>query len=1412
MGLMESATSTDSEEELEDDDDEGSISPSIWSEAVENSEEEEEIEDTWVESAQKNAEVNVEPTENIKEVPSNSDQPNLGVAGMSSSAAAKEYDSTGGDEGSIFKKKEHNDGNSFIRSDSPKTGKSREDVEALVVDLGANQILEKEGIQNVIEIGAQSVKESLGVGPLMENVPKTAQLNQLGSNKSGYIHQTQSTPNYPDSTEGILSNSQFDSNDQSHATKSKVSNCKSQKVIVKGRRENQNQEIQSVPSELELERAGGKTHQGRTKLNRSEGLGGGKASFHLLKKMARKNFKKTTQKKGSHSSELGKFALKKWNDQNQEGTSKHRADNSDGGLNGESRLPVVGIQETKVKVWTRNQVRNLWGGDEVEFARSEARGNSEGIITMWDKRIFVSTTKIEDPLFVAVIGNWKGKEGLICFVNVYGPNVLKERVELWKKLESLTANFDVNWCIFGDFNEVRGVTERQNSSTNRKGADEFNDFISRSNLVEVPLIGRRFTRVSGDGLKFSKLDRFLISTDFGTLWKGLGVRALDRKWSDHTPIMLFEDFRDFGPKPFKFFDSWLEEEEVSLIVQNAWLKEVASIKPDGIFRDKLKNVKNDIKEWAKKKFGKLDYELEKAKDEALKKELGGDNHGWDDSERERWVQARKKWLELEKRKVDMDRQKAKIKWATDGGENSKMFHIAIKHRERKNLIRGIQASNGWTEDPEEIKDRVYEFFKKKDQFKKEKYWEAIKNCGSNKSPGLDGFTFGFLKKFWPIINADLSRAVNWFWEKGELSKGCNASFLTLIPKTESPLNLGDYRPISLIGAFYKIIAKIMAERLKGLMGKINNNTQSAFIKDRFILDGVLIVNEVIDFLKRKKKKGLIFKVDFEKAYDSVEWSFLLDCMRKMGFGEKWVKRIEECLKSSTTSVLVNGSPTKEFPMRKGLRQGDPLAPFLFLIVAEALHLLTEKAEDNLLFEGIKVGNQNLPVSHLQYADDVVFLGQWRTSNLKNLLKILECFQRMSGLKINVSKSKNFGVGVPDEEVSSWATSVGCKYGKLPFSYLGLPVGNSMRKIDHWKEAIGKIKKRLNSWKARFVSFGGRLTLVKSVLGSLPLYYFSLFRAPNGVIKECTTWTAIIQVGTVLDNQGIDFSGSFAKKIGDEKKTFMWEERWNGSARFKDTFPRLYQLEEDKQAHIADRGMWTEEGWRWTWSWRRPPRGRELGELEDLTNRLAESSPIRDKSDVIEWKLDDSKEYKVKRMQELQEEVEPSTSPTIKTKWNKIVPKKVCILAWRARLGRLPCRVSLDRMGIDLDSILCPRCGDESETLDHTLVTCPEVKKLWCLVGNWWNKNLERVVSTQEILQLGEPAGEIVKEDDIWTGTKWSIMYLIWEHRNAIVFKENKNKLLDKFFEFQRRTFEWITRRVRKKNTEWGKWLVDPKDL
>ncbi|GJR22700.1 RNA-directed DNA polymerase, eukaryota [Tanacetum coccineum] len=325
------------------------------------------------------------------------------------------------------------------------------------------------------------------------------------------------------------------------------------------------------------------------------------------------------------------------------------------------------------------------------------------------------------------------------------------------------------------------------------------------------------------------------------------------------------------------------------------------------------------------------------------------------------------------------------------------------------------------------------------------------------------------------------------------------SFIALIPKIPDANLVKDFRPISLIGSIYKIIAKILTNRLVDVLGGIINEVQSAFIKDRQILDGPFILNEVMSWCKKKKKQTLLFKVDFEKAYDSVRWDFLDDVLGKFGFGDKWRKWIQCCLHSSKGSIIINGSPTDEFQFGRGLKQGDPLSPFLFLLIMESLHISFQRVVDAGMFHGIDVGGL-VNLSHMFYADDAVFIGEWSESNITSLIHVLDCFHKVSGLKINMCKSKIMGIEVDNGKVSRAATKFGCLVLKAPFLYLGSYVGGDMNKIQSWKDIIDRIRRRLSRWKMKMLSIGGRLMLIKSVLGSMPIFHMSMFKVPAGVIQ------------------------------------------------------------------------------------------------------------------------------------------------------------------------------------------------------------------------------------------------------------------------------------------------------------------------
>ncbi|GJS91535.1 putative RNA-directed DNA polymerase, eukaryota, reverse transcriptase zinc-binding domain protein [Tanacetum coccineum] len=363
------------------------------------------------------------------------------------------------------------------------------------------------------------------------------------------------------------------------------------------------------------------------------------------------------------------------------------------------------------------------------------------------------------------------------------------------------------------------------------------------------------------------------------------------------------------------------------------------------------------------------------------------------------------------------------------------------------MINGIMVEGIWITDPILIKDAFFQFYKDKFQAQDsqvlfpnlphshtlnttdrdylerlvtlEEIKEAVWDCGSSKAPVLDGFSFAFVKKYWDIIQKNMFDFINSFFVSSEMPHGANFSFFTLVPKVNNPTFITDFRPISLIGTHYKIIAKILANC------------------------------EIIKWHKKRNKQLLIFKVDFEKAFDSISWKYLDHILDSFGFRYTWRSWIKSCLSSSRASILVNGSPTSEFSINHGLRQGDPLSPF-FILVMEGLHNAFTEAVGNGLISGININNSTINISHLFFADDVIITTGWNARDLENIIRVLYVFYLASGIKINILKSNIYGIGVNEEEVYNMSSNAGCTAGNIPFNYLGLPIGSNMKSTASWK--------------------------------------------------------------------------------------------------------------------------------------------------------------------------------------------------------------------------------------------------------------------------------------------------------------------------------------------------------------------------
>ena len=288
-----------------------------------------------------------------------------------------------------------------------------------------------------------------------------------------------------------------------------------------------------------------------------------------------------------------------------------------------------------------------------------------------------------------------------------------------------------------------------------------------------------------------------------------------------------------------------------------------------------------------------------------------------------------------------------------------------------------------------------------------------------------------------------------------------------------------------------------------MIGKVVSFYQNAFVTGRQILDASLRANEVIDAWNKRGEKGLICKLDIEKAYDSINWQFLLKVMEKMGFGSKWLRWMWWCISITKFSVMVNGVPSGFFSSSKGLHQGDPLSLYLFVMGMEVLSILIRRAVEGGFISGCKIQRgrgRAVQVAHLLFADDTIVFCEAKKEHLTNLSWILFWFETASGLRINLAKSEIIPIGEV-EEVDELAVELGCRVGQLPAVYLGLPLGVPNKVVSGWDGVEEKVRRRLALWKSQYISKGGRITLIKSTMASMSVYQMFLFRMPISMARR-----------------------------------------------------------------------------------------------------------------------------------------------------------------------------------------------------------------------------------------------------------------------------------------------------------------------
>ncbi|CAL9004181.1 unnamed protein product, partial [Prunus brigantina] len=566
-------------------------------------------------------------------------------------------------------------------------------------------------------------------------------------------------------------------------------------------------------------------------------------------------------------------------------------------------------------------------------------------------------------------------------------------------------------------------------------------------------------------------------------------------------------------------------------------------------------------------------------------------------------------------------------------------------------------------------------------FEPEEVQKAVFDCGKDKSPGPDGFSMSFFQSCWEVVKGDLMKVMQDFFQNGIVNGITNETFICLIPKKANSVKVTDYRPISLVSSLYKVIAKVLASRLREVLGNTISQSQGAFVKKRQILDAVLVANEVVEEVRKQKRKGL---------------------------------------------------------------------------------------EVNLV-HGIVSGHDQVEVSHLQFADDTIFLLDGKEEYWLNLLELLKLFCDASGMKINKAKSCILGINFSMEVLNNMAGSWGL---------------------------MDKVEKRLQKWKRACLSKGGRLTLIQAVLSNIPSYYMSLFKMPIRVVakveqlmrnflwegleegKKChlvrwewvskskeegglgigslrernealrakwlwrfpletnSLWHRIIKSKYGIDSNGWDtnqmvkvscrnpwreiskgynyFLQCCRFSVGNGEKIRFWEDLWLKEGILKDLFPRLSSLSRRRNQSISNLVNIHEVPLSWDFDFRRNLSEAEISEVVLLLDILGKVRLNNSRSDRRSWEIEDHGSFSCKSFRSFLLSTTKEVFPPSTSIWKAKTPPKIQFFVWLAANGKINSCDSIQRRHpkMCLSPSWCVLCKDNAESIDHMFIHCSYSLKLW----------------------------------------------------------------------------------------------------
>ncbi|KAL9671576.1 hypothetical protein QQ045_009146 [Rhodiola kirilowii] len=1033
---------------------------------------------------------------------------------------------------------------------------------------------------------------------------------------------------------------------------------------------------------------------------------------------------------------------------------------------------VVGLIETKLQrgklEWLKRKVGFSNG---VEVARTCLGG---GLMLLWRPEIQIALKSFSRYHIDVWIGEGDGFR-LTIF---YGCPITGRREETWNLLRSLKEGGQgLPWLVLGDFNEILFSWEYRGSRVcGEWQMRRFREAVEDCELSDLGYMGPDFTYLNkriGEAEMRARLDRAFATLDWRSMFPNALVKHLFSFSSDHLPLLV--DCH---------------------VLQRLWSGECTGV------TSKLDRLREGLKGWNAREFGRVDRRIKELK---IRLEwLHSQPRPADTAEEEAQVCGRiDEWL---LREEVMWKQRSRADWLKEGDLNTRYFHLRASQRMKMNRIMKIQNSEGeWMTNEFDIVATVTEYFRhlfSSSSSSSTACWEeelvdvqrklheadatfltapfqpaevrrAVFQMPPEKAPGMDGFGPLFFQKNWELVGEDIiNQCLDILNEDGAVDS-MNRTLITLIPKCKNPVGVSNYRPISLCNVLMKIVTKCLANRLKEVLHKVISETQSAFVPNRLITDNILLAHEVFHYIKTRSGMFNCFgalKLDMSKAYDRVDWVFMEKLQLKLGFPLVWVKKIMKCVTTVTYCIRVNNMISEVVVPERGIRQGDPISPYLFVICMEWLSCVCDRAQITGSLVGVKICRGAPIVSHLLFADDCLLFLKATLQNMRVVKSILDRFELLSGQKLNYEKSELFfGKNLDANHARVLCDYLGVKKGEGLSKYLGMPIIFGTNKTAVFRELEEKCWTRLHGWKEKCLSWAGKEILIKSILQAVPVFIMSCFKLHVALCKRLVSIVFSFWWGSCDGKKRICWvrRDLLTERKVDGGMGFKCLELFNESLLFKQVcrlfnrpqllVSKVLRSRYFKSSALLDSGLGRRSSYAWRCLWEAKEKMCSRGLVQQV-EELGESGDMMTVKEIYEAVKS------IRRREVANVRGETSDQEAKRVFWSRLwrvkVQPKVKVFMWRVYHNALPTADNLLKRGCQ-PSLLCPVCGKHPESISHLLLYCDWARELWrCLFQ-------EKGIWCQGCRDPGDWVWEIVRSwpssdlSDIFNGA-----YAVWMNRNS----------------------------------------------